>query len=144
MTTTSMLSYEQLNTGDALPPLTLPPVDRRTLALFAGASGDHHPLHIDLDFARKAGMPDVFAHGMLGMAWLCSLVTEWAPQPALRAVEVRFGGIIHLGHVLTCTGEIVEKFVADGEPRVRVAIKAVNQYGDLKISGEAVVAASKE
>jgi hypothetical protein len=40
------------------------------LAVFAGASGDHVPLHIDIDFARRAGMPDVFAHGMLGMAWL--------------------------------------------------------------------------
>ncbi len=43
------------------------PVDRTTLALFAGASGDHNPIHIDIDFARRAGMPDVFAHGML--AW---------------------------------------------------------------------------
>jgi hypothetical protein len=53
-------------------------------------------------------------------------------------------GIIHLGHVLTCTGEVVEAFVADGERRVRVALKAVNQYGDQKIGGEAVVATRKE
>ena len=45
------------------------------LALFAGASGDHNPIHIDIDFARKAGMPDVFAHGMLSMAWLGRLLT---------------------------------------------------------------------
>lgn len=56
--------------GDTLPVLKLPPVDRKTLALFAGASGDHNPIHIDLDFARRAGLPDVFAQGMLGMAWL--------------------------------------------------------------------------
>ena len=56
-----------MQVGDTLPPLTLPPVNRTTLALFCGASGDHNPIHIDIDFARKAGMPDVFAHGML--AW---------------------------------------------------------------------------
>ncbi|MGD9549587.1 MAG: MaoC/PaaZ C-terminal domain-containing protein, partial [Burkholderiaceae bacterium] len=54
-----------LQVGDEMPVLELPPITRTTLALFAGASGDHNPIHIDIDFARKAGMPDVFAHGML-------------------------------------------------------------------------------
>jgi acyl dehydratase len=139
-----MLTEQQTQAGTVLPPLTLPAVDRRMLALFAGASGDHHPLHIDLDFARKSGMPDVFAHGMLGMAWLSSLLTDWAPQSSVRSVNVRFTGIIHLGHVLTCSGEVVEEFVADGERRVRVALKAINQYGDQKIGGEAVVTTRKE
>ena len=46
-------------------------ITRTTLALYAGASGDHNPMHIDIDFAKKAGFPDVFAQGMLVMA-LCS------------------------------------------------------------------------
>ncbi|MDB4032643.1 MaoC/PaaZ C-terminal domain-containing protein [Porticoccaceae bacterium] len=48
--------------GTQIPPLTLPPISRYTLALFAGASGDHNPIHIDSDFAKASGMPDVFAH----------------------------------------------------------------------------------
>ena len=75
------LSYHAIQVGDTLPALQLAPVDRQTLALFAGASGDHNPVHIDIDFARKAGMPDVFAHGMLGMAWLGRLLTK---QPAVK------------------------------------------------------------
>ena len=66
-------SFDTVQVGDELPPLELPPVDRRMLALFAGASGDHNPIHIDLDFARRAGMPDVFAQGMLG---ICLLYTS--------------------------------------------------------------------
>ena len=57
-------TYDAVNVGDELPALQLPPVNRTTLALFAGASGDHNPIHIDTDFARKSGMPDVFAQGM--------------------------------------------------------------------------------
>ena len=53
------LAFDSVNVGDALPPLALPPLTRTTLALFAGASGDHNPIHIDIDFARAAGMPDV-------------------------------------------------------------------------------------
>ena len=49
---------------------SFPRITRTTLALYAGASGDHNPMHIDIDFAKKAGFPDVFAQGMLVMAML--------------------------------------------------------------------------
>ncbi|MFD2422219.1 hypothetical protein [Amycolatopsis pigmentata] len=42
--------------GDRLEPLALPPISRTTLALFAGGSGDHNALHIDVDAARAAGL----------------------------------------------------------------------------------------
>src|SRR3546814_10853208 len=41
--------------GDTLPELVRGPIDRATLALFAGASHDHVRLHIDSDFAHTAG-----------------------------------------------------------------------------------------
>ncbi len=136
----TQLRFENVQVGDKLPPLTLAPVDRTTLALFAGASGDHNPVHIDIDFARRAGMPDVFAQGMLSMAWLGRLITNWAPQRSLRKFSVRFLGLTHLGNVITCTGSIVEKFERDGDKFVRVEIATANQYGEAKIAGEAVLA----
>lgn len=126
--------------GDELPPLTLPPVDRTMLALFAGASGDHNPIHIDLDFARRAGMPDVFAQGMLGMAWLARLLTRWVPQQRLRKLDVRFAGITHLGNQITCRGRVVGIVGQGGERCARVEVSASNQYGQVKIAGEALVA----
>ena len=56
-------NLSNVQVGDQLPELELPPITREQLALFDGASGDHNPIHIDIDFARRAGMPDVFAHG---------------------------------------------------------------------------------
>jgi len=91
------ISFDAVQVGDHLPALSLPPADRTMLALFAGASGDHNPMHIDVDFARRAGMPDVFAQGMLGMAWLARLLTGWATQSNLRCLDVRFIGVTHLG-----------------------------------------------
>jgi acyl dehydratase len=129
-----------IRVGDHLPPLQLPPVNRTTLALFGGASGDLNPIHIDLDFARRAGMPDVFAQGMLGMAWLGRLVTQWVPQGRLRKYDARFAGITHLGNAITCTGEVVELLELDGEACARVALTSTNQYGQNKIVGEAIVA----
>lgn len=134
------LNFNAINIGDALPPLSLGPVNRTTLALFAGASGDHNPIHIDLDFARKAGMPDVFAHGMLSMAYLGRLLTQWVDQRSIRHFGVRFVGITQLGDEITCTGKVVEKFATEGEQRVKVEIATTNQRGETRILGEAVLA----
>lgn len=127
--------YDKVQVGDALPALELPPISRTTLALFAGASGDHNPIHIDTDVARKAGMPDVFAHGMLGMAWLGRLLTNWAPQSRLRRFDVRFQGITHLANAISCTGRVMEK--RDADRSVRVEVQSSNQHGQTKIAGDA-------
>ena len=129
-----------LKVCDTLPPLVLAPVNRTTLALFAGASNDHNPMHIDIDFARKGGMPDVFAHGMLGMAWLGRLLTQWVDQRQLRQFNVRFAGITHLGNQITASGRVTELFEADGEHRAKLEIQSANQYGEIKIVGDAIVA----
>ncbi len=129
-----------IRVGQQLPALQLPPVNRTTLALFGGASGDLNPIHIDVDFARRAGMPDVFAQGMLGMAWLGRLITQWVPQSRVRQYDARFAGITHLGNVISCTGEVVALLELDGEACARVAVTATNQYGQNKIVGEAIVA----
>jgi acyl dehydratase len=132
--------YDEVNVGDQLPALRLPAINRTTLALYAGASGDHNPIHIDIDFARKAKMPDVFAHGMLSAAYLGRLLTNWVPQQQIRRLSMRFSGITHLGHTPLCSGRIVEKLADVGEKRVRIEIRCANQYGEDKIVGEAVVA----
>ena len=133
-------TYDAVNVGDELPALQLPPVNRTTLALFAGASGDHNPIHIDTDFARKSGMPDVFAQGMLGMAWLGRLLTQWAPQSQLRRFDVRFQGITHLGHAVRCGGRVVGKLEHEGERCVRVEVHRANQYEQTSIAGEPLIA----
>lgn len=119
------------------------PISRLTLALFAGASGDHNPIHVDLDFARAAGMDDVFAHGMLSMAYLGRMLTNWIPQPALREFTVRFTAITHLHDRVVCTGRIVERFARDGEQLARVEVQAAGPDGQVRLIGEAVVAAGK-
>ncbi|MDM0014508.1 MaoC/PaaZ C-terminal domain-containing protein [Variovorax sp. J22P168] len=133
-------TFDTVQVGDELPALQLAPVDRTTLALFAGASGDHNAIHIDTDVARRSGMPDVFAQGMLGMAWVGRVVTRWAPQSRLRRFDARFQGITHLGNAMRCSGRVVEKLEVGGERCVRIELHSSNQYGQIKIAGEALVA----
>ncbi len=136
----SVPTFDQVKVGDELPALKLPRITRTTLALFAGASGDHNPVHIDLDFAKAAGMPDVFAHGMLSMAYLGRFLTNWAPQTQLRHYAVRFSAITPIGAKLTCGGKVVEKLERNGEQVVKLEIGVVDDKGELKLSGDALVA----
>lgn len=134
------LSYDDVHVGDELAAYTTAPISRHTLALYCGASGDHNPIHVDIDFARGAGMDDVFAHGMLSMAYLGRLLTGWVPQQSLRSYGVRFAAITHVGDAVRCSGKVVEKFEQDGERRIRVELTTASQDGGIKLRGDAVIA----
>ena len=129
-----------IQVGSEIPVLELPPISRFTLALYAGASGDHNPIHIDSDFAKKAGMPDVFAHGMLSMAYLGRMLTNWQPQAQLRKFGNRFAAITQLQDAITCSGKVVEIIERDGETLARCEIQAAKENGEQTLIGEALVA----
>ena len=93
--------------GDLIGPLAVGRVTRSTLALFAGGSGDHNPIHLDLDTARDAGLDDVIAQGMLSMAYLGRLLTDAFGPHALTSFSTRFTAITPVGAEPTCTGEVV-------------------------------------
>jgi acyl dehydratase len=126
--------------GDRLPEYVQGPITRGTLALFAGASHDHVLLHIDSDYVKAAGMDDVFAHGMLSMAYLAQMLTRWAPQDRLRSWSVRFLAITPLHATVRCDGEVVEIFEQGGERLARVRIGASTSEGVATLDGEALVA----
>ena len=140
MSTTTTPTFDSLAVGDTLPPLALPAINRTTLFLFGGASGDHNPIHIDIDFARKAGMKDVFAHGMLSMAYLARALTEWVPQRRILSYGVRFAAITHLGDRVQCSGKVVEKLTHAGRPCARIELTAAKASGEVTLAGEALVA----
>lgn len=130
----------EITVGTEIPSLELPPISRATLALYAGASGDHNPIHIDSDFAKNAGMPDVFAHGMLSMAYLGRMLTNWQPQSKLRRFSNKFAAITQLQDVITCSGKVVEIVETDGEKLARCEIQAAKASGEQTLVGEALVA----
>jgi acyl dehydratase len=129
-----------LQIGAELPPLVIDPISRTTLALFAGASGDHNPIHIDLDVARSAGLDDVFAHGMLSMAYLARLLTGWVSQERIRTFGVRFTAITPVHGRPTCTGTVASIDEVDGERLATLALRVTLADGTTTLLGDATVA----
>ncbi len=127
--------------GSELPELSFGPISRHTLALYCGGSGDHNPIHVDIDFARQAGYDDVFAHGMLSMAVLGRLLTEWVPQDRLREFGVRFTAITPVNATMRCRGHIVETIEYNGEACLRLEVSTELDDGTVTLAGWAILAA---
>ena len=131
--------FDSLQVGDAIPALTKPAIGPVQLALFAGASGDHNPIHLDDAAAKAGGLPGVIAHGMLSMAFLGQLLTAWVPQRRIRSFSTRFAAMAYPGDVITCRGTVAAKREADGEKLVDLEITAENQKGEKTLLGQATV-----
>ncbi len=129
-----------IKAGDRIVHKVFPPITRHTLALYCGASGDHNPIHVDIDFAEAAGFPDVFAHGMLVMACLGQALTDVVPPSKLRSFATRFVAITQLGATLTCEGTVTELFAENGENRARLALTTKDDRGEVKLEGSAIIA----
>ena len=137
---TTAPKFDQVKVGDEIKPIVLPPISRHQLALYCGGSGDHNPIHVDIDFAKKFGFKDVFAHGMLSMAFLGRIVTSWVPQKQVRGLGTRFTSITWVGDVITVSGKVRGKREANGEKLVDLEVKCTNQNGQDTLQGNATVA----
>lgn len=134
------LRFDQVQVGDVLPGVVAGPITRHTLGLYAGASGDYNPVHIDSDFARQAGLPDVFAHGMLSAAYLARVLTNWVSQAAVRELQLRFVALTHVGDAVHCQARVTGKLQRNGERCAQLELTARSQTGEVRITGTAVVA----
>ena len=124
-----------MKAGDTLT-LAGPKITRTVLALYAGASGDHNPVHIDLDACHAVGIKDVFAHGMLSMAFLGRLLTDNFAQERIRSFQVRFSAItpVNVSPTAAATVTSVEDGVACLDLTVTLPDGTVTLTGSARIA----------
>lgn len=84
------------------------PVTAVDLALYAAASGDLNPLHLDDGVARSAGFEQPVVHGMLSMAYVGRLFTQTFGATALISLNTRFVGAALRGDTLVLRAELGE------------------------------------
>lgn len=112
------------------------------IAGFATVSGDHHPLHTDPAAARRAGFPDVIAHGVLGLAVATGLAGRLGlthgTLVALVGVTWRFLAPILPGDELSARLEVKSRRPTSRPDRglVTLAVAMVNQRGETVQEGE--------
>jgi acyl dehydratase len=102
-----VLFYEDVQTGDSLPTLTVT-VDERQLFFFSAATYNGHRIHYDKDWARTVeGYDGVLIQGPLQAALLARAITDWIGgrgrlvlysvqnrAVAIAGEELHFGGLV--------------------------------------------------
>jgi acyl dehydratase len=101
-------------------------ISRTQLVMYAGVSGDFHPLHHDETYVRYLGYPTVFVPGMLTMAMVGRAVGEHVETPDVCEFGGRFHAQVWPGDCLYAYTRESDKAAADMR---RIDVIALNQDG---------------
>jgi len=126
---------DRFTEGAAIPPFVVEDLTRTDLVRYAGASGDFNPIHHDENFARAAGNPTVFGHGMLTAGLVARCITDFVGAGNLRRYKVRFATRVWPGDTITCAGRVTRRYDEAGEARIDGEVTATTQRGETAVSG---------
>lgn len=132
------LKYDDVQVGQEIPSFSHK-FDRMDAILYAGASGDFNPIHVNPFFAKDVAMlPDVIAHGLFQMALLGKTVMDWIGDPGyLKKLSCQFRGMTIPEETVIFKGKVREK-LADN--LVALDLWAEKEDGSIVLKdGEATV-----
>src|SRR5665648_48506 len=101
---------------------------------YAEASGDFNPIHLDDNYARQVGLGGMIAHGMLTMAQMAAMLSEWIRKEGrIIKLDVRFVQVVRQGDKITFGGSIR----ARSENIIVCDIEATNDKEEIVLGGVA-------
>jgi len=142
MSKLSNFTYDEITIGQTATYSKL--VQEQDIQLFAAASGDVNPVHLDADFAAGTMFKGRIAHGMLTGALISAALAMELPGPGTiyLSQSLRFRLPVKIGDTITIKLEVTNK--QDKRQLVTLDCKAYNQDDKLVASGNAEVMAPSE
>ena len=134
---TLQLQLGQLQPGAVLFEHQLPPAGRERVALFSIATEDPNPIHVDDDFAHRAGFPTVLQQGPMTTAQFARLLEEYAGVGRLRALDITFTAPVFPEDALMLRAEVTA-----GGTTVKCALTATKADGTKTATGIAELISS--
>ena len=93
-------------------------------------------VHWDARAAKRAGVASSYDLGPERVAWLATLLTNWAgPRGFLSELYCEVRGFNVAGNLMRCNGRVMEKQQGDGKGIVRVDVEAVDAKGKVTAFG---------
>lgn len=118
--------------GDTVFSTVLPGKSREQLALFSAGTEDPNPIHVDEDFARRAGFPTVLQQGPMTTAHFARLLEQHLGAGRLRFLDVNFTAPVFPDEDLHLTAT-----VDSVDSLVRCTLTATKTDGTLTAKGDA-------
>jgi 3-hydroxybutyryl-CoA dehydratase len=118
-------------------------VTKEAIRLYAEASGDFNPIHVDDAFAAKTQFGGVIAHGMMMLAYASSLMaaefgSKWNEYGIMR---VRFKGPARPGDTLSLVAEKQDDETVSDRRYIKYALACRNDKDQPVIDGQLLVPA---
>ncbi|MBN7796686.1 MaoC family dehydratase [Parahaliea mediterranea] len=119
-------------------------IEQRHIQLFAAATGDVNPVHLDPDYAASTPFGEPIAHGMLTGGLISAALALEMPGPGtvFLGQSLRFRAPVKPGDTVTIELTVTEK--RSRRQWVSIDCRAVNQHGKVVASGSAEVMAPGE
>ena len=135
-----MLDLTELKENTSLPEIKKE-IIQENINLYAEASRDFNPIHIDEDFARKTPLGGTIAHGMLILAYISQMMGEAFGQQWLSSgkLSVRFKAPARPGDTVTISGKIHGGESDNGQTLINCNVLCRNQHDEPVIIGQAQV-----
>ncbi|MEK7286955.1 MAG: 3-hydroxyacyl-CoA dehydrogenase family protein [Elusimicrobiota bacterium] len=113
------------------------------IRLFAKASGDRNPFHLDDDYARRSRFGARIAHGILTASQALSRLDEFAPGYRIASIEIgKFQLPVKIADLVESHVEVMEKNRDSGMIKLRFLAK--NQNGEQTLEGLAEIVPAKD
>jgi phosphate butyryltransferase len=119
-------------------------VTQRDIDLFAAATGDMNPAHVDPAYAAGGMFHHVIIHGLWGAGLISAVLGTKLPGPGTiyLAQDLRFLSPVSIGDSITATVTVTVK--GGGTQQVTLDCVCTNQAGVIVISGTALTRAPRE
>ena len=119
-------------------------VTQRDIDLFATATGDVNPAHVDPAYAETDMFHHIIIHGMWGAGLISAVLGTKLPGPGTIYLgqELRFLHAVSIGDTMTATLTVREKKLAKSD--VTFDCVCTNQRGETVIAGTAYTRAPTE
>jgi itaconyl-CoA hydratase len=132
-------SFEGFSTGDHFDHHWGRTVTDGDNALFSTATCNWNPMHLNAEYARAHGHPDVVVNPMLVLCTVVGLSVEDLSEvggPFLGMEECSFHRPVHPGDTLTARSTVVESRTSESRPNAGIVTwhtEAFNQRGELVV-----------
>jgi 3-hydroxybutyryl-CoA dehydratase len=109
------------------------------IKLFAKATGDSNPVHLDQGYAEKTFFKGRIAHGLLSLGYISTVLGNILPGHGTiyLSQEVKFLAPVRIGDTVTARVEVME--LISEKNRAKFKTICLNQEGKIVLDGAAWV-----
>ena len=131
---------KNLQVGDDLLPIKKL-ITMKQILMYADASGDYNPIHIDEEFAKNSQFGRNIGHGMMVAATISELMVKNFAEAWYKTgkMKMRFKSPVYPEDEIQTSGSIKKSEQVGTATKITCSVQIVRQNGDTIISGETSV-----